>query len=58
MLYIACKLNKNESCIYYKLNVIPRDGNSKSPRIITLKAILSGGDNGEPVITIILPNED
>jgi hypothetical protein len=24
----------------------------------TLKAICSGGDNGEPVITIMLPNED
>jgi hypothetical protein len=25
---------------------------------ITLKMVISGGDNGEPVITIMLPNED
>jgi hypothetical protein len=30
----------------------------KQQRKITLKAIVSGGDRGEPVITIMLPNED
>lgn len=58
MLHVACKQNRDESSINYKLYVIPRDGHSKKPRLINLKSVISGGDNGEPVITIMLPNED
>ena len=31
---------------------------AKQRRTITLKAMVSGGDNGEPVITIMYPEED
>lgn len=58
MLYLACKKNKGESSIKYELYIIPRDGFSKKPVLVTLKSIISGGDAGEPVITIMLPNED
>ena len=58
MLYVACKRNKGESYINYELHVIPRDETSKSPNLVTLKSIICGGDKGEPVITIMLPNED
>jgi hypothetical protein len=42
---------------------IPRDYERRSDRdpqatLCTLKAILGPGDTGEPVITILLPNED
>lgn len=58
MLYIASKRNKDMSCITYVLHVIPRDGSSKSPILVKLKSVICGGDEGEPVITIMLPNED
>ncbi len=31
---------------------------SSKPRLVTLKAICGPGDEGEPVITIMLPDED
>ena len=58
MLYVACKRNKNESYTIYGLHVIPRDGSSKSPTLVKLKSVISGGDEGEPVITIMLTAED
>jgi len=44
--------------LYYKLLIIPRGGKATRPKLTTLKALIGGGDNGEPVITIMLPNED
>ncbi|MFZ2316080.1 MAG: DUF6573 family protein [Gammaproteobacteria bacterium] len=58
MLYSACKRNGDESSIQYQLNVIPRDGQSIKPQLISLKAVIDDGDNGEAVITIMLPTED
>jgi hypothetical protein len=58
MFRLACRRLANESYLKYRLYVIPRDGRSKKPRQIELKAVIGGGDNGEPVITIMLPNED
>jgi hypothetical protein len=58
MLYIAIKRNKGGSFLFYKLYVVPRNGHSKSPIKIKLKSVIGGGDNGEPVITIMLPSED
>ena len=58
MLYVACKKSKDESCIQYKLHVVPRDGHSRAPSLTGLKSVISGGDDGKPVITIMLPCED
>lgn len=58
MLYLAIRSSKSSDYILYKLSVIPRDGKTKAAKTITLKATISGGDNGEPVITIMLPHED
>ena len=58
MLYVACKQNKEESYVCYRLHVIPRDGHSKKPVLVNLKSVIGGGDEGEPVITIMLSNED
>lgn len=58
MLHLACRRNSDVEYLNYRLYVIPRDGRSKKPRQIELKAVIGGGDNGEPVITIMLPNED
>lgn len=58
MLFIACKRSRDASEIRYYLYVVPRDGRTKRAKKITLKSVIGGGDEGEPVITIMLPNED
>jgi hypothetical protein len=58
MLRMAINGCKNESAVRYKLSVIPRNGKSRKPVLIQLKAVIHGGDEGEAVITVMLPNED
>ncbi len=59
MLLIAIKKAPSSADrLNYQLSVIPRDGKSQHPKLIELKALIDGGDNGDPVITIMLPNED
>lgn len=53
MLHVAITKNKDTDLIFYKLHVIPRDGKTKTPKLIQLKSMVSAGDNGEPVITIM-----
>ncbi len=49
-----------ESLIYFKmiLNDSNVDYENFKPKEITLKALRHGGDAGEPVITVMLPEED
>ena len=42
----------------FSLQRVPRDGTRTKARLTTLKLIAGPGDNGEPVITILMPNED
>jgi len=49
---------KAGSVINYALLRIPRDGVATEAVKGELKIILSNGDDGEPVLTIMLPNED
>lgn len=58
MLFIACKRCRDEAELRFSLSVIPRDGQTKRAKKITLKSIIGAGDNGAPVITIMLPTED
>jgi hypothetical protein len=37
---------------------VPRDGHSTDAQPVTLKLIIGPGDHGEPVMTIMLVNED
>lgn len=41
--------------LLYRLGVRNQPGHTAT---VTLKAVIGPGDNGEPVITIMLPNED
>jgi hypothetical protein len=50
--------SKGTQPLLFSLNRIPRDGRSHSSRRLALKLILGPGDDGEPVITILLPGED
>lgn len=54
MLKLAARRN-DDSVIFFELRVIK---NSIRPSRMTLKAMCHPGDEGEPVITISLPNED
>ena len=42
----------------FDLYRIPRNGRATKSQRLTLKLILGPGDDGEPVITIMLPQED
>lgn len=37
---------------------VPRDGRGHRSRLVQLKVMIGGGDQGEPVATILEPNED
>ena len=42
----------------YRLYVVPRDGKSRRARKVELHVHIGPGDEGEPVLTIMLPWED
>ena len=44
--------------LLFQLYRVPRDGCSTEAVLVTLKLIVGPGDSEEPVITILLPNED
>jgi len=59
MLFFAIKSSRNNhSEMLYKLRRVPRGGKGHLARDVTLKSHIGPGDNGEPVITIMLPHED
>jgi hypothetical protein len=47
--------HRNESCFLYQLHVVT---DRVRPSLVTLKAECHGGDDGESVITVSLPDED
>ena len=44
--------------LLYELYRVPRDGFSTKPNLVTLKLIVGPGDDGRPVMTVMLPGED
>jgi len=44
--------------LLFQLYRVPRDGQSTEAVLVTLKLIVGPGDSGEPVVSILLPNED
>ena len=44
--------------ILFQVLRIPRDGRGVRPRLTTLKLQVGPGDQGEPIITVMLPGED
>jgi hypothetical protein len=57
-LRFAIAKNHTTDCLFYRLYVVPRDGKSRKAKPAQLKALIGADDNGKPVITIMLPNED
>jgi len=55
----AIRTAKNsDQQLLFNLYRIPRNGRTTKSQRLTLKLILGPSDNGEPVITIMLPHED
>ncbi len=52
------KADRHEDVIFFELDILPRDGASYRVKLTRLKAVISAGDHFEPVITIMLPDED
>ncbi|HEB92331.1 MAG TPA: hypothetical protein ENI94_02475 [Gammaproteobacteria bacterium] len=55
--FMAGRSSPGVSCIQYRIYRVPRDGRSVRARQTALKMVVSPGDAGEPVITIMLPDE-
>jgi hypothetical protein len=52
---LRCNLKRGGSEIRYQLYYIMKE---RQKRLVTLKAVCGPGDDAEPVITIMLPEED
>jgi hypothetical protein len=50
--------NEKTDTLYYKMIRVPRGGRGRRPREVILKAVIGGGDNGEPVITVMQKDQD
>jgi hypothetical protein len=55
MLRFGMRQNRDESTFLFKLYVVT---DSIDPSMVELKAVCDGGDDGKPVITVLLPDED
>lgn len=59
MLRVAINRGRAGSTVHYQLYRVPRDRSRRiAPVPVTLKAVVGPGDAGEPVITIMQPEED
>lgn len=58
MLHVAIAENDSTDRLLFELFIVPRDGSSRQSKRTMLKALCGPGDDGEPVITIMLPSED
>lgn len=56
--YIAAKRASSSFRVPFQLYVVPRGGKATRPRLVTLHMHIGSGDEGEPVITIMNPDED
>ncbi len=58
MAFLAAHMSKNQSSFLYQVYRVPRGGRGRKARRVILKSVIGSGDQGEPVITIMQPNED
>ena len=57
MLRFAIRGSKEASEVRFGVHV-RNDNRERTPPLVRLKALCGPGDQGEPVLTILLPNED
>lgn len=61
VLWMACmaaRRAKGGFRVPFQLHVVPRGGAATRPRLMTLHVHIGPGDEGEPVITVMNPDED
>jgi hypothetical protein len=58
MAYLAARARSNEQRRLFELHRVPTHGRGNQPRRTLLAMHVGPGDDGDPVITISLPNED
>lgn len=58
MTMFAVRVGRDSSRVNVVLNRVPREGRGVVARTVRLVATCGGGDNAEPVITIMQPGED
>jgi hypothetical protein len=58
MLFFKIKFNPGAEILLYTFRAVPRGGRGRRARKVQLKAIIGPGDDGRPVVTIMLPEED
>jgi hypothetical protein len=58
MSYVAARRASGGCRVPVQLYVVPRGGAGRRPRLTTLHMVIGPGDEGEPVITLMNPNED
>ena len=56
--YAARTKANTDSQLLFELYRVPRDGRSIEAELTTLKLVVGPGDDAEPVMTILLPEED
>lgn len=57
MASLAARRNSGSE-LRFQLYRVPRGGRGVRPRLVTLQMYCGPGDEGEPVVTIMLPGED
>ncbi len=58
-LYFQIQCSEATDVIYFKtVFMLPEEQHIYKHEAVELKAVVSAGDNGEPVLTIMLPEED
>ena len=58
MCFQSARRSKSSDRFFFNLYRVPRGGKGVTPRLTKLKAIIGPGDDAEPVITILEPDED
>lgn len=58
MARMGMRMSSGGTQMFFRLRRVPRTGTGKLPRLVTLKLVSGPGDDGDPVITIMLPEED
>lgn len=54
----AARRGAGRQSLRFQLYRVPRGGRGACPRLVELVASIGAGDQGDPVITIMLPGED
>ena len=56
---LACAIRRSDGGPEVRFGVhVRNDNRERTPPLVRLKALCGPGDNGEPVVTVMLPDED